>query len=114
MSVTEQYELMSLSDVPMPGEELFRAVWDHASDAMAVSDPQATVMAANPAYLKLYGYSADAVIGHNFAIIFPEELREWANEQYRKTFADPVIAPAVESKILRSDGTERTVESRYT
>jgi PAS domain S-box-containing protein len=54
------------------------------------------------------------VIGHNFAIIFPEDLRAWANEAYRQTFADPQIAPAVESTIRGKDGSEHIVEARYT
>jgi PAS domain S-box-containing protein len=97
-----------------PGAEYAFAGWEFASDAMAVSDRDAVVLAANRAYLELYGYSAEEVIGHNFAIIFPEELRAWANAEYHKTFADPHIAPAVESTIRRQDGSERMVEARYT
>ncbi len=98
----------------IPGEEYAFAGWEFASDAMALSDPEAVVLAANRAYLELYGYSAEEVVGHNFAVIFPEHLREWANAEYHKTFADPVIAPAVESTIRRKDGSERIVEARYT
>ena len=51
----------------------FRIVWERASDAMAFSDADGIVLAANAAYLGLYGYSADEVIGHSFAIIFPKK-----------------------------------------
>ncbi|HET9494968.1 MAG TPA: PAS domain S-box protein [Chloroflexia bacterium] len=95
-------------------EERFRAVWENAGDAMALSDPDGTVLAANPAYLQLYGYSAEEVVGRNFAVIFPPEVREWANSEYRRTFADPVIAPSVDATIRRKDGTTRVVDSRYT
>ena len=81
---------------------------------MALSDPDGNVMAANRAYLELYGYSAEEVVGHNFAVIFPPEIREWANEEYRRMFADPVIAPSVDSVIRRKDGSVRMVDSRYT
>ena len=81
---------------------------------MALSDPEGLVLAANPAYLDLYGYSADEVVGKNFSVIFAPDVREWANEQYRKTFADPVIGPPVEAAIRRKDGSTRIVESRYT
>ena len=103
-----------MPDSPTPGDERLRAVWEAASDAMAVSDPQGVVLAANRAYEQLYGYSAEELVGHNFAIIFPENLREWANEGYRETFTNPTIAPAVEITIQRKDGTERMVEARYT
>jgi PAS domain S-box-containing protein len=95
-------------------EERFRAVWEVAGDAMALSDPDGVVLAANRAYLELYGYSADEVVGKNFAVIFPAELREWANVQYRETFANPVIGPSIDATIRRKDGSTRIVDSRYT
>ncbi len=88
------------------------AVWDATSDAMALSDRDGIVLAANPAYLQLYGFSAEEVVGADFAIIFPEEVRAWAREQYHAIFTSPTIAPAFESVIRRSDGAERLVESR--
>jgi PAS domain S-box-containing protein len=93
-------------------EERFRAVWETSADAMVLSDPDGIVLAANLAYLHLYGYTAEDVVGNTFAIIFQEEQRPWAMEQYRSTFAAPDIPPAFESTIRRSDGTTRIVESR--
>ncbi|HEX2280721.1 MAG TPA: PAS domain S-box protein [Thermomicrobiales bacterium] len=61
-------------------EERFRAVWEATSEAMALSDPDGTVMAVNPAYCALYGLLPEQVVGHNFAIIFPEETRAPAVE----------------------------------
>jgi PAS domain S-box-containing protein len=93
-------------------EARLRAVWECASDAMALSDPDGIVLDANQAYLDLYGYTAEEIIGHNFAIIFPEEMREVAVEQYKDVFTNPEIPPAFESIVRRGDGTERVVESR--
>ena len=61
--------------------ERFRLAWEMASDAMVLSDQHGVVLAANPAYLRLYGFPADQVIGHSFVIIFPAEVRAWAVEQ---------------------------------
>ena len=94
-------------------EERFRTIWEQATDAMALSDAQGIVLQANPAYYQFYGYSPDEVIGKNFAVIYPEELREWAKAEYDRTFHDSLIQPAVEAVIRRKDGTERVVESRY-
>jgi len=91
--------------------DLEHAVWERAGDAMVLSDADGIVLAANPAYLHLYGYDADAVVGHSFAIIFPPEQRAWAVEQYRRVFADPASVPVYESVIRRADGAERVVES---
>lgn len=80
---------------------------------MAVSDPNGTVLAANTAYYRLYGYTAEEVLGHNFAIIFPREAREYAQELYMYMFRSPAISSPVESVARRADGSELFLESRY-
>lgn len=101
-----------LAEALLESESRFQAVWEFAADAMALSDPNGVVLAANPAYYALYGYPAEAVIGHSFAVIFPEEVRGWAEEQYRIVFNSQPVGPTFESTIRRADGTERIVESR--
>lgn len=93
------------------GDERFRLAWEMAADAMVLSDGDGVVVAANRAYLDLYGYTAEQVIGHSFAIIFPAAVRAWAVEEYRRVFAAADPPPAVESEIERADGTLRMVES---
>jgi PAS domain S-box-containing protein len=93
-------------------DQVFRSVWEHSGDAMALSDSQGVVTMANPAYYQLYGFAAADVLGHSFALIFPPEQRESAIEQYRAIFASNAPPPAYESTIRRVDGTERVVESR--
>ncbi len=80
---------------------------------MALSAPDGTVIAANPAYFQLYGYSPEEVVGKNYSIIFPPEQREWAQQLYAHVFQSPTISPAFESPIRRADGTVRMVNSRY-
>jgi len=104
---------MKAEEVLHNSEERFRSIWEQATDAMALSDPDGIVLLANPAYYALYGYSPEEVIGKSFAVIFPEELRTWAIEEYSNTFHNASIAPMVEASIRRKDGTERVVESRY-
>lgn len=91
------------------------AIWEFAADAMVLSDREGTVIAANPAYCRLYGYSQEEIVGQSFAIIFPEELRAWAMQGYKDTFAqeDDLRMP-VESEIQRKDGSKGVVEVRYT
>src|SRR5687768_3518088 len=73
-------------------ETLFQQIWENASDAMALSDPEGIVLAANPAYLRLYGYKLEEVIGNSFAIIFSEASRASAVAQYKEVFAS-VVTP---------------------
>ena len=93
-------------------EERFRAVWEATSEAMALSDADGTVIAVNPAYCALYGLNPEQVVGHCFAVIFPKEERAAAVEQYHTVFTDPVSPPSYETRVQRSDGTERFVEAR--
>lgn len=94
------------------GDAWLRAAWEAATDAMALSDPDGRVLAANPAYYKLYGYSTEEVIGHSFAVIFPEPVRAAAEAQYREVFRGPAQQGPFESVVRRRDGTERIVEAR--
>ena len=92
-------------------EEHFRAVWDISADALALSDTEGIVLAVNPAYLKLYGFTAAEVIGRPFNIIFPEDQREEALAQYKAIFGSSTLPPTFEGFVQRADGTERIVQS---
>src|SRR3954468_12083751 len=80
-------------------EERFRAVWEATSEALALSDRDGRVMDVNPAYWALYGLAPDEIIGHSFAIIFPEEERASAIEQYHAAFADPAPPNSYEARV---------------
>ncbi len=90
----------------------FRAAWEAAPEAIALSDADGLVLAANPAYAELYGYPLDEVVGRSFALIFPPEQRAWAEAGYRAVFAGPARPEPVMAPVRRADGTERTVEAR--
>jgi PAS domain S-box-containing protein len=94
-------------------QERLRATWESATDAMALSDSEGIIIDANSAYLKLYGYSREEVVGKNFSIIFPKKFQKWANEQYQKTFNAKKNSSVVEAEIVSKDGTKHIVESRY-
>ena len=95
------------ADALRESEQLFHAVWQASSDAMALSDADGTVIRANPAYLELYGFAHEEVVGHNFAIIFPENVRDHANRLYQEAFKSSQVLAPFESVIQRKDGTER-------
>jgi PAS domain S-box-containing protein len=110
----KQRERAEDADALRLSERRFHAIWDAAADAMALSNADGIVLAANPAYYHLYGYSPDQVLGNSFAIIFPEDQREGAVAQYRDIFRSQMIIPVYESTIRRADGSERIVETRAT
>ncbi|MDP9354041.1 MAG: PAS domain S-box protein [Chloroflexota bacterium] len=90
----------------------FREAWEAAPEAVALSDPDGVVLAANPAYADLYGYPLDEVVGHSFALIFPPEQRAWALAGYRETFAGPTRPAPVVATVRRADGVAQVVEAR--
>jgi PAS domain S-box-containing protein len=99
------------SHVANESEARFRAVWQASADAMALSDAQGTVLDVNDAYLQLYGFAYEEVVGQNFAVIFSEDFREEANRQYQEAFNILEVPPVYERVIHRKDGTPRVVES---
>jgi PAS domain S-box-containing protein len=109
----KQRALKQAEQVLKESEWLFRAVWEYTFDAMALSTPDGTVLAANPAYFHLYGFPEEEVIGKHFSIIFPAEQRKVAHELYDYIFQSPTLGPPFVGPIRRADGTERFVEPRY-
>lgn len=110
-----QYGQQAYSDHEhTPAEETLRQVWEATSDALAISDPEGIVLRVNPAYCRLYGYAPEQIIGHSFALIFPQEQQAWAVEQYKTVFAGDTVPAAFESVVRRADGSVRVVESRAT
>ena len=92
-SQKQQHSSPEIEEAWQENERGFQAVWEYASDAMALSAPDGTIIAANPAYFKLYGYSPEEVVGKNYSIIFPPEQREWAQQLYAHVFQSPTISP---------------------
>ena len=90
----------------------FRAAWEAAPEAIALSDPDGLVLAANPANAELYGHPLAALVGRSFALIFPPERRAWAEAGYRAVFAGPARPAPVVAPVRRGDGAERAVEAR--
>jgi len=56
--------------------ERFRIIVETAADAIITVDHQGKIVAWNPAAQKLFGYSADEIIGRHFIQILPEQHRE--------------------------------------
>src|SRR5437588_5223047 len=101
----KQWALKQAEQKLKESERLFHAVWEYASDAMALSTSDGIVFAANPAYFHLYGFPQEEVVGKHFSIIFPEEQRKTAQELYDYIFQSPALGPAHIVHIRRRDGT---------
>ncbi len=94
------------------GDPLFHEVWEASLDAKVLSDGAGIVVLANPAYYQLYAFSPEQVLGHEFAIIFPEAEREAARAGYQAVFQAGQPIESIESTVRRGDGSVRVVETR--
>jgi len=91
----------------------FTAVWEASADAMALSDAEGIVLAANPAYCRLYGYAPEEIIGRSFTLVYPEAERAEAEARYRAIFErGQADAAGYERIVRRKDGVELVGESR--
>jgi len=95
-------------------EARFQQVWETTSDALALTDANGIVLAANPAYYELYGFTPEQTIGHSFAIVFPEAQRAELVDQYKRVFASVEAPGPFEAVVRRADGQERVIDSRAT
>ena len=96
----------------LDGHQWLQVLWEQTSDAMALSDEAGIVLAANPAYYRLYGYGPQEVLGKSFALIFPNEQRATAEADYESMFTSTEPVPLVQSSVRTKDGLERVVEVR--
>ena len=112
-STRDVRERKRAADELRSSEIRFKTVWESATDAMALSDPDGIVVAANPAYYRMYDYGPDEILGHSFAVIFPEEQRDWAISEYKRTFAEANDLHEAEAVVRPHSGPERIVDVRY-
>ncbi len=81
---------------------------------MCEAAPDGTVVAANPAYDQIYGYSPEQVLGQRFAIIFRAAQYLWVIEHSMALYQQRAGIPLYESTIRTADNSERIVEARAT
>ncbi|MBK7897181.1 MAG: ABC transporter substrate-binding protein [Anaerolineaceae bacterium] len=94
-------------------EAQFRAVWETAVDAMALSDANGILLAANPAYFSLYKRTPEETLNQSFSVIFAQADRAAADAQYKKIFRNAPDHPEpFEAEVYLGDGQTAWVESR--
>lgn len=59
----------------LDSQEHFRIISDTASDAIVTIDEDSTILFANPAAGKLFGYSTEELLGRSLAMLMPERMR---------------------------------------
>jgi PAS domain S-box-containing protein len=94
-------------------EARYRAIVDTAVDAIVVIDEVGNVEAFNPAAERLFGYSAEEMIGHNVRKLMPEPYHgehDGYLTRYRQTGERRIIGIGREVAGLRRDGSTFPLE----
>ncbi len=92
-------------------EARLRMVWETATDAIVLTDTEGIVVAANPSYCRLYGYTEEELVGKPFTVVVPGREAEM-QELYRQAFADDAsFCHRFEERVTRLDGQEIIIES---
>ena len=94
-------------------ERRLKAVWNNIDDGLVISDENGTVLAVNPAYCQLYGYSEKELVGKKFSAIFKPGDRKVADEAYNRIFRAKKDGVIPESTVISKNGEEKIVESVY-
>lgn len=86
-------------------EEKFRVFFEKNSAAIAIIDPDTTILMANDAYCQMSGYTRDEVVGMSWTKQIPPGDLERLQEYNRRRLMDPSDAPdKYEFRFLRKDG----------
>ena len=100
-------------EVLQESEARMQAIVNTAVDSIVTIDERGIVQAFNPAAEKIFGYSADEVIGQNVSMLMPSPYREKHDSyiyNYIQTGKSRVIGIGREVDALRKDGTTFPVE----
>ncbi len=92
-------------------DKLLQRLWEHSRDGVILSDPEGTIVTANPAYFRLSGHTPASLLGQHIAILFPPEQRERVRAAYPALFASEPPLPIFERVIQRRDGGRCVVEA---
>nr|WP_068892305.1 PAS domain-containing sensor histidine kinase [Pedobacter panaciterrae] len=92
----------------MDGAKLLKAIIETAIDGILTIDNRGVVESLNPAALKLFGYTAEEVIGNNISMLMPEPDKSGHDgylHRYQSTGEKRIIGKGREVRGLRKDGT---------
>ncbi len=91
-------------------EERLRAIVETAVDGIITSDSTGMIVFWNPAAEKMYGYTADEIVGKNVSLLLPERFLQIEEEGFSHALQSKSTQTNIESIGLKKDGSEFAVE----
>jgi PAS domain S-box-containing protein len=99
-----------------PTDVAFEALAETSPDAIVTIDDQSTILSANPATERLFGYRIEELIGQRLTIVIPERLRaahEAGMARYLATGRPNIPWSGVRLPAMTKDGREIPVEIAF-
>ena len=97
-------------------EEYYRAITEAATDAIITIDSDSTILIVNPAAERIFGYSAEEMIGQPLTMLMPEYLRHLHKagiSRYPETGRRHMQWAAVQLPGLHKSGSEIPLELSF-
>ena len=92
-------------------EARFRALIEHSADAVALLDPEGTILYASPSTRRVLGYAPDELVGRRaWELAHPEEI-ERLREAFSSLLERPGTAVSVQYRQRHKDGGWRWTEA---
>jgi len=101
------------SDSLIKSEARLIAITDSASDAIITADIESNIISWNNAAVKMFGYTAQEMIGKCLVILMPESYRDGhikGIDNFINTGVKNIIGRTIEISGLRKDGVEFPIE----
>lgn len=85
-------------------EMQFRLVWENSLDGMRLTDSHGMVRRVNDAFCRMVGMPREALEGHPFTLIYPEEQRAELLAAFQKRFTASTTEPYYTKEIVLRNG----------
>ena len=100
-----------MEEVLRASEDRFRSILDNIEDGYYEVDTAGNLTFLNPALTRLFGRSANEMIGMNNRQFMPPEQAKTVFQTYNRVFRTGIPEQAFNWDVARQDGTLRSVES---
>jgi PAS domain S-box-containing protein len=97
-------------------EQRYRALVDADPDGVVIIDAESTILAVNPAMARIFGYTAEQMVGKPLTVLMPHRLREGhmkGTRRYLSSGERSIPWQGVQVPAMRRDGTEFPVEINF-
>lgn len=97
----------------MESNTAFKALFEHSSVGIIISDQEGVIRRANPFVAKMFGYEVEELVDKKIEILLPMTLRKkhvGLRDNYNERPSPRAMGKSLDLKALRKDGSEFPVE----